>query len=88
VWEGEVKMNKILFSFCNLIAVIGICILFTTNILNKVLPMLGFAAYQTAAAGSYSPSDYVMDFIVINIFAILLIIIGAVAGYKIYKKGL
>lgn len=72
----------------NLIAVIGICILFTTSILNKVLPMLGRAAYQAAAAGGYSPSDYVMNFIVINFFAILLIVIGAVTGYKIYKKGL
>ncbi|MEK4713313.1 hypothetical protein [Sporosarcina sp. FSL K6-5500] len=81
-------MNKILFFFCNLIAVIGVSILFTTSILNKVMPMLGFAAYQAAAAGGYSPSDYVMNFIVINLFAILLIIIGVVAGYKIYKKGL
>lgn len=81
-------MNKTLFLFCNLIAVIGVCILFTTSVLNKVLPILGYAAYQAAAAGSYSPSDYVMNFIVINLFAILLIIIGGVAGYKIYKKGL
>lgn len=50
--------------------------------------MLGFAAYQAAAAGGYSPSDYVMNFIVINLFAILLILIGVVAGYKIYKIGL
>lgn len=50
--------------------------------------MLGRAAYQAAAAGGYSPSDYVMNFIVINFFAILLIVIGAVTGYKIYKKGL
>jgi len=48
--------------------------------------MLGFAAYQAAAAGSYSPSDYAMNFIVINTFAILLIIIGVAVGYKVYKK--
>lgn len=81
-------MNKILFFSCNLIAVIGVCVLFTTGILNKVMPMLGFAAYQAAAAGGYSPSDYVMNFIVINLFAILLILIGVVAGYKIYKIGM
>lgn len=81
-------MNKVLFFFCNLIVVIGICILFTTSILNKVFPMLGFVAYQAAAAGSYSPSDYVINFIVINLFAILLILIGVVIGYKIYKKSL
>lgn len=49
--EGEFQMNKILFFFSNLIAVIGICILFTTSILNKVMPMLGLAAYQAAAGG-------------------------------------
>ncbi|MEC2159231.1 hypothetical protein [Virgibacillus halodenitrificans] len=81
-------MNKILFFFSNLIAVIGICILFTTSILNKVMPMLGLAAYQAAAGGGYSPSDYVMNFIVINLFAILLITIGVVVGYKVYKRGL
>lgn len=56
--------------------------------MNKVLPTLGYVAYQATAAGSYSPSDYVMNFIVINLFAILLIIIGLVTGYKIYKTSL
>lgn len=86
--EREVKMNKILFFFCNLIAVIGFCILFSTSILNKVLPMLGKAAYQATAAGGYSSSDYIMNFTVINLFAILLILIGVVTGYRIYKNGL
>ena len=44
-------MNKILFFFCNLIAVIGVSVLFTTSILKKVMPMLGFAAYKAAAEG-------------------------------------
>ena len=81
-------MNKVLFFFCNLIVFAGILILFTTSILNKVLPTLGYVAYQATAAGSYSPSNYVMNFIVINLFAILLIIIGLVTGYKIYKTSL
>ncbi len=81
-------MNKILFFFCNLIVIIGICTILTTSILNKVLPMLGKAAYQAAAAGSYLRSDYIMNFTTINIFAILLIAIGLVSSYKIYKQGL
>lgn len=81
-------MNKVLFFFSNLIVFAGILILFTTSILNKVLPKLGYVAYQAAAAGSYSSSDYVMNFIAINLFAILLIIIGLVSGYKIYKTSL
>ncbi len=50
--------------------------------------MLGYVAFQAAATGSYSPDDYVMNFIAINLFAILLIVIGLVIGYMIYKKSL
>lgn len=80
-------MNKILFFFSNLIAVIGICILFITNILNEVFPMLGRVAYQAAMAGSYSPNNYIVNFTVINLFAILLILVGVLTSYMIYKKG-
>ena len=84
---GEVNMNKIIFFFCNLIAVIGICILFITTILNEVFPMMGRVAFQAVMAGSYSPSDYTVNFTVINLFAILLILVGVITGYKIYKNG-
>ena len=60
-------MNKVLFFFCNLISVLGIGILFTTTIFNKVFPMLGRVAFQSAMAGGYSPEDYIMDFKVINL---------------------
>ncbi len=86
--KGEVNLNKVLFFFCNLAIFLGILILFTTSILNKVFPMLGYVAFQAAATGSYSPDDYVMNFIAINLFAILLIVIGLVIGYMIYKKSL
>lgn len=81
-------MNKVLFFFCNIIAIIGICILFTTSILNKVFPMLGRAAFQAAMAGSYSPDDYIMNFTAINIMAVLMIIVAVVIGYKIYRQEL
>lgn len=85
--KGEGKMNKILFFFCNLISVIGICILFITNILNEVFPIMGRFAFQAAMAGSYSPSDYKVNFTVINLFAILMILVGVITGYILYKKG-
>ncbi len=50
--------------------------------------MLGRSAFQAAAAGSYSPSDFIMNFTLINILAILLILIGGITGYKIYQKGM
>lgn len=81
-------MDKVLFLFCNIAILIGISILFVTSILNKVLPVLGYAAYQAAAAGSYSPDDYVVNFIIINLFAILLILAGLIVGYRLYKNGL
>ncbi len=48
--------------------------------------MMGRIAFQAAMAGSYSRSDYIVNFTVINLFAILLILVGILAGYKIYKK--
>ena len=80
-------MNKILFFFCNLIAIVGICVLFITTILNEVFPIMGRVAFQAAMAGSDSPSEYAVNFTVINLFAILLILIGVITGYMIYKKG-
>ncbi|KAB2334438.1 hypothetical protein F7731_14580 [Cytobacillus depressus] len=85
---GEIKINKILFFFCNVIAIIGICILFITSILNKVFPMLGKTAFQARMAGSFGPDEYIMDFTLINMFAILLILVASVTGFVIYKKGL
>lgn len=79
-------MNKILFFFCGLASLLGIGVLFTTTILNKVLPILGRAAFQSAAAGSYTPGDYIMNFTAINIFAVVLIIVSFGLGRSIYKK--
>jgi hypothetical protein len=49
--------------------------------------MMGRVAFQAAMAGSYSPNDYIVNFTVINLFAILLILVGVITGYMIYKKG-
>ncbi|WP_431803166.1 hypothetical protein [Halobacillus andaensis] len=79
-------MNKVLFFFSNLLVVLGVCTLFVTSILSKTIPLLGRTAYQAAAAGSYAQEDYIVNFTTINIIAFLLIAIGAVSSYLIYKQ--
>ncbi len=84
---GDCEMKKILFFFCNLMSIIGLCILFFTSLLNKIFPMLGRVAFQAAMAGSYSPSDYKINFTVINLCATLMIVVGVIVSYLLYKKG-
>ena len=69
-------MKKIAFVFSAIVSIIGILVLFTTSILNHIMIMIGRAAFQAAAAGSYSPDDYVINFAAINTMAAILIIIG------------
>jgi hypothetical protein len=79
-------MNKIGFAFSGILVIIGIITLLQTTIINLVMPKIGRAAFQCAMAGSYSPNDYHIDFLGINIAAVCLIIIGIVLGYIFYKK--
>lgn len=81
-------MNKILFFYFNIIAIIGICVLFITNILNAVFPMMGRTALQLAMNGSYNSGDYIADFTVVNRFAILLIVVGVILSIILYIKGM
>ena len=42
-------------------------------------------AFQCAMAGSYSPNEYHINFLYINMAAICLVIVGIVLGYRFYK---
>ena len=79
-------MKTACFVLSGVLALLGLATLITTGILNRVLPKLGRVAYQSAAAGSYTPTDYLMDFRVINILAICMIAVGLAAAAYIYKK--
>lgn len=48
--------------------------------------MLGRIAFQAAAAGSYNPDEYHINFSDVNLIAIFLIIIGILFGYCFLKK--
>ncbi len=79
-------MNKIGFTFSGILVITGIITLLKTTIINLVMPQIGRAAFQCAMAGSYTPNEYHIDFIVINIVAVCLIVIGVVLGYIFYRK--
>ena len=78
-------MNKIGFAFSCILVITGINTLLTTTIINLIMPQVGRAAFQCAMAGSYSPNEYHISFLFINISALCLIVIGVSLGYKIYK---
>lgn len=81
-------MNKIGFLLSGLLVIIGVCVLFTTTIINKVLPILGRTAFQAAAAGSYSPSHYFANFLYLNLCALGIIILGLLAAWYFYRQEL
>lgn len=73
-------MKKIAFTFGCLFILFGILTVIITSILNKVIPKLGYVAYQAAAAGSYSEDLYKMDFSFLNTLSVIMIISGIVIG--------
>lgn len=40
------------------------------------MPVIGYAAYQGAAAGSYNPGNYKLSFGFPNFLAVILIVVG------------
>jgi hypothetical protein len=79
-------MNKIGFTFSGILVITGIITLVQTTIINLVMPKIGRAAFQCAMAGSYSPNDYHINFLGVNIAAVCLVVIGIIFGYKCYKR--
>lgn len=81
-------MNKLMLKFSNTVVLIGICTLILTTLINLILPKLGYIAFQAAAKGSYTASDYLIHFKTLNIAAIILIILGLGLGHIVYRKEL
>ncbi len=48
--------------FSLLFIILGIVIITISKVIEEVIPKLGYAAFQSAAAGSYTPSDYQVNF--------------------------
>lgn len=79
-------MRKIVFIFSCMSILIGAITIIITSILNEVIAKLGRMAFQVAAAGSYSSSDYEMNFYLTNLIAVVAIIAGIVVSVKMYNE--
>ena len=71
-------MKKSLFIIGSVEISLGVFVLCITSILKELMPVIGYAAYQGAAAGSYNPGNYSLSFGLPNFLAVILIIAGAV----------
>jgi hypothetical protein len=78
-------MNKLGFCFSCIASLLGVSTLILTQIINKLMPKIGYVVFQ-AAGHSYATSDYLINFKLVNNIAIVLIIGGIVMAYKFYKK--
>ncbi|QYR21937.1 hypothetical protein KZ483_02555 [Paenibacillus sp. sptzw28] len=54
-------MKKIGIIFSFIFILLGVFIIAISNLFKELVPMLGLAAFQAAAAGSYSPQNYEID---------------------------
>ena len=68
--------------------IVGSILLSITSIIKEVLPVLGYAAYQAAAAGSYSPSNYAVSFPLVTMVSTVLIVLGVlqIGCFGVIKK--
>lgn len=77
-------MKTACFVLSGISTLIGCITLIVTSILNQFMQKLGRVAYQNAAAGSYSPSEYVMNFSFANTFAVILIVVGLILATLVF----
>lgn len=79
-------MKNLAFVFTGILALIGINTLIITIIINRVLPKIGYAAYQISPQGTYSESFYKINFTGVYIFAAFLSLIGISTCIYLYKN--
>lgn len=67
---------------------VGIILLSIASLIKQVMPVLGQVAYQAAAAGGYSASNYEVSFPFVTVASIVLIGLGLVqmVYFGIIKK--
>lgn len=71
-------MKKSAYILGSVEIILGILLLCINSIIKNVLPVLGRIAYQAAAAGSYTPSDYEISLPFVTVAAVVLIVAGAI----------
>lgn len=71
-------MKKTMFILGSVETLTGIVLYSLANMLKNLMPVLGRIAFQGAAAGSYSPSNYILNITVPTAFAVVLMIVGLI----------
>ena len=81
-------MKKYAYIIGSIEIIVGVVLLSLASIIKKVMPVLGRVAYQAAAAGSYSASNYKISFTFVTIASVALIIFGIlqICYFCIIKK--
>lgn len=81
-------MKKAAYIIGSIEIIVGIILLSIASIIKQVMPVLGRVAYQAAAAGSYSASNYAISFPFVTTVSIALIVLGIVqlCYFGIIKK--
>jgi len=67
--------------------VTGLVLAALGQLVQRIMPLIGRAAYQAAAAGSYDPTNYRLNLTGYYIVAGLLIILGVVLAIRDCRNG-
>lgn len=67
--------------------VTGLVLVAVGQLVQRTIPLLGRAAYQAAAAGSYSPADYRVPLTGYYLIAVALIVLGVVLAVLEHRRG-
>ena len=68
-------MKKAAYIIGSIEIIVGIILLSMASIIKQVMPILGRVAYQAAAAGGYSASNYEISFPFVTVASIALIVL-------------
>jgi hypothetical protein len=68
------------------VVVVGLVLIAAGILMQQIMPVLGRAAFQAAAAGSYTPGDYRLNLTWYYLIAGIIIGLGAVAQATEKKK--
>ena len=81
-------MNKIGFFLSGILIIFGLLVYVMTRIINLVLPKIGYAAFQVAKGGQYTPGNYIIDFSMIRTMTAGIVAIGVILSIVFYIAGL
>ena len=81
-------MKQAAYIIGNIEITVGIILLSIASLIKQVMPFLGRVAYQAAAAGGYSASNYEVSFPFVTVASIVLIVLGLfqICYFGIIKK--